>query len=362
MGTDFLIKRDDIRQTKFTESVEPTELMEGEVLFKVDEFAFTANNVTYAAVGEYLKYWHFFPSGEEGWGKLPVWGYGDVIASAHEEIKVGERMYGYWPLASHLKITAVNVTPHSLADGVPHRQALNPIYNQYVRVQNAPNFAPKGEYLNSLLRPMFTTSFLVDDFIDDNDLFGAEMLILSSASSKTGYGTAFMHAQNRSQRRSYEIIGLTSAPNVSFVQSLGCYDRILTYEEVETLPTDKQTVYVDFSGNGRLRHTVHSHFGDDLRYDCAIGLTAWDMQGTNRSLPGVPASMFFAPSQIQKRRHEWGGRVFQEKLDKAFAEFLDFAGNHIEVEVQAGETAVQTIYQQMVEGTAAPKKGFILSL
>ncbi|MEM7334067.1 MAG: DUF2855 family protein, partial [Chloroflexota bacterium] len=227
MRTDYLIARQDIRQIKVVKQDSLPALSEGEVLVKVDEVAFTANNVTYAVAGEFLKYWKFFPTDEEGWGKLPMWGYGDVIESSHSEIGIGERLYGYWPLGSHLVLTPIKITPYSLLDGVPNRQELNPVYNQYTRVQAMPDFAPEGEHLNSIMRPMFTTSFLVDDFLFDNDFFGAKMLVLSSASSKTGYGTAFMHHKNRSERFEYEIVGLTSAGNVSFVEGLGCYDRVL---------------------------------------------------------------------------------------------------------------------------------------
>ena len=38
--------------------------------------------------------------------------------------------------------------------------------------------------------------------------------------------------RNRAKRGDYEIVGLTSEGNVGFVESLGCYDRVLAYEEI----------------------------------------------------------------------------------------------------------------------------------
>ena len=52
---------------------------------KVDRFAFTANNITYAVLGDELKYWQLFPA-PEGFGNIPVWGFGEVIASKHPAI------------------------------------------------------------------------------------------------------------------------------------------------------------------------------------------------------------------------------------------------------------------------------------
>ena len=43
-----------------------------------------------------------------------------------------------------------------------------------------------------MYRPLFFTSFMLADQLEDNDWFGAEVLVLSSASSKTAYGTAFL--------------------------------------------------------------------------------------------------------------------------------------------------------------------------
>jgi NADPH:quinone reductase-like Zn-dependent oxidoreductase len=69
---------------------------------------------------------------------------------------------------------------------------------------------------------------VVEDFLDDNDYFGASRVVISSASSKTAIGSAFLAAR----RRGREIVALTSQSNVEFCRSLGCYDTVLTYDEV----------------------------------------------------------------------------------------------------------------------------------
>lgn len=361
MNKQFWINKSNLHETKFVEEALPTELAAGQVLCHVDEIAFTANNITYAVAGGFLKYWDFFPTGDEAWGQLPVWGFADVVASAHDEIGVGERLYGYWPLASHAVLTAVSVKSTNFSDGTAHRQHLSPIYNSYIRTANAPGF--DQERLNSLLRPMFTTSFLLDDFLADNDFFGGQKIVLSSASSKTGYGTAFLLHKNRDERSDYEIVGLTSEGNVGFVESLGCYDRVLAYEEVKAgLDPNVPAVYADFSGNGRLRHTIHHHYGDQLKYDSSIGLTDWTNRGSGKGLPGVEPVMFFAPSQAQKRQKEWGGAVFMRNVHLAMMAFMGFAANHVDVVALAGETAVSDTYHAMLNNEAPPKQGYILSL
>jgi hypothetical protein len=56
-----------------------------------------------------------------------VWGFGDVIASRHPGIEVGERLYGYFPMATHLVIEAAGVNNRSLHDAAAHRQNVAPV-------------------------------------------------------------------------------------------------------------------------------------------------------------------------------------------------------------------------------------------
>ena len=70
-AVDFIVKRDDWRQCRFIPATVESELQTGQVLFRVDRFAFTANNISYALAGDMLGYWRFFPT-VEGWGRLPV--------------------------------------------------------------------------------------------------------------------------------------------------------------------------------------------------------------------------------------------------------------------------------------------------
>ena len=127
---DIQVNRKDFHNYKIVKRETPNveALSTGQILVKVDQFAFTANNITYATVGEMVGYWKFFPISED-WGIIPVWGFSKVIASKNEDIKVGERFYGYYPMGSHLIMSPVKVKPTGFADGVEHRVALPPIYN-----------------------------------------------------------------------------------------------------------------------------------------------------------------------------------------------------------------------------------------
>src|SRR5882672_8547454 len=215
-STDFIVARNDLQQCKFIETRLPdtAALPDEALLIRIDRFAFTANNITYAVLGDQLKYWQLFPA-LENFGNIPVWGFGEVIASRHPGIAIGETLFGYFPMASHLVIEAADVNKRGLRDGAAHRQGVAPVYNAYARVSGNPAFMGKQGDYQALLRPLFMLSFLVDDFLAENEFFGARRVMLSSASSKTAFGLAhLLHG-----RDGIRAVGLTSASNVPFVKS-----------------------------------------------------------------------------------------------------------------------------------------------
>ena len=173
-STDFIVARNDLQQCKTIETQLPdaAALPDDALLIRIDRFAFTANNVTYAVLGDALKYWQLFPA-PENFGNVPVWGFGEVIASRHPAISVGERLFGYFPMASHLVIEAANVSKRGLRDAAAHRQGVAPVYNAYARVSGDAAFTGRQGDYQALLRPLFMLSFLVDDYLAENGLFGA---------------------------------------------------------------------------------------------------------------------------------------------------------------------------------------------
>jgi hypothetical protein len=176
MSTTILqIRKDHLPTTRWHERADEP-LAPGQVRVRIDRFALTSNNITYAAFGEAMNYWRFYPTGEEGWGVIPVWGFATVVESTHPEVPVGERVYGYFPMASHTVLTPVRVSAGGWADGAPHRAELHPVYNQLTRCATDPFYTPDTEDVQALLRPLFITSWLIDDFLADNDFFGARVM------------------------------------------------------------------------------------------------------------------------------------------------------------------------------------------
>ena len=357
----FLVKKSDLTQTQLASS-EPLALQAGQVRLSIELFSLTANNITYASFGDAMAYWNFYPR-EDEWGVIPVWGFAQVSESMCDGIEAGQRFYGYYPMASDVVLTPARVSPAGFSVNDGPRGKLAAVYNSYVNCALDPFYPHGSEAVQCLLRPLFITSWLIDDFLADNDFFGSESVLLSSASSKTAYGTAFCLAQ-RPQGKRPKIIGLTSSGNVAFCQSLGCYDQIITYDQLEGLNSAEPTTYVDYAGNAALRRRIHTHF-TQLKYSCSVGGTHVQELGGAKDLPGPKATLFFAPAQIAKRRDEWGGAMLNERLVQgwqAFAQRVAQPGDTwMDIEKHTQQTA-GAAYNSLLTGQLSPRSGQTWSL
>ena len=358
---DFLVRRDDLHRTEFrpAPAAADVKLDAGQALLAVDAFAFTANNVTYAVFGDSFQYWNFFPA-PEGWGRVPVWGFANVARSANPGLREGERIYGYLPMSTHFVVQADHVTPTGFHDVSAHRQPMSVFYNQYLRVAADPGYEPRREAEQMLFRPLFATAFLIDDFLAGERFFGARSVVVSSASSKTSMALAFQLHQRG--REACEVVGLTSARNAEFVRGLGTYHRVVTYENVATLDAAVPTVFVDMAGDRAVTTAVHRHFGDALRYSCAVGGTHWERLAFGVEVPGPTPTLFFAPDRLTKRLKDWGPEGFQSRLGEAWARFLPRIDGSMTIERSAGRGAIERVYRATLDGTADPRKGCVLSL
>ncbi|MGV7218755.1 DUF2855 family protein [Bradyrhizobium sp. UFLA05-112] len=357
-STDFIVARNDLEQCKLIETAipDPPALPADALLVKVERFAFTANNITYAVMGDELKYWQIFPA-PQGFGNIPVWGFGEVIASKHPNVAVGERLFGYFPMATHLVIEAVDVSKRALRDGAEHRKQVSPVYNVYSRVTGDPAFAGHQGDLQALLRPLFMLSFLVDDFLAENDDFGARSVLLSSASSKTAFGLAhLLHGRGR------KVIGLTSASNAAFVGALPCYNEVVTYDRVSLLPTDAPVAFVDMAGSSALRAELHHHFRDRMACSVRVGLTHRATDADEGALPGAKPRWFFAPDHIRKRAKDWGPGGIDQRFGVAWSGFAPMLEKCLTVVENRGAEAVRQIYLDTLKGRIPPEQGHMLSL
>ena len=351
------VRKDNWSETRLTSETLSDDLADNEVILKVDRQALTSNNISYAASGDQIGYWGFFPA-EQGWGRIPAMGWADVVASAHPEIKVGERVWGFFPFSTHLKINAGKVNAQQFVDVSEHRAEYAPVYAQFTRAAANPIYETTREDQDSLLRGLFMTSWLVEDFLNVSEGYGGSACLITSASSKTSI--ALGHCVK--QRGAMASIGVTSQGNVAFCEGLGCYDKVVSYDELESLDASRPVVMVDMAGSASVLGALHHHFGDNMKYSCRVGATHYDEMGSVDGLPGATPEFFFAPGHIQTRSAELGGGNLMRQLGAAYVGFREFCDGWLQIQVNRGEAAVADTYQSVLAGKVAPQSGQIIAM
>lgn len=352
--SDFLVKRDDLRECRIAESGPPA-VEPGQALLRVARFGMTANNVTYAVMGEALSYWDFFPAAE-GWGRVPVWGFATVERSAAEGVEEGTRIYGYLPPSSHLLVTPVRADASGFVDGSPHRAALPPAYHRYQATQRDAFYTADSEDVQALLRPLFFTSFLIDDQLEDEGLIDRGPIVISSASSKTAIAAAFLLAR----RPGVELIGLTSPRSAEFVAGLGIYGSVVTYDAIAAIEP-RPTTYVDFCGDAEVRRALHAHIGGELVHDISVGATHWEELGSGGGDP-LGAAFFFAPTRVTKRRKDWGRAGLEQRVAEGWHPFCEWTGGWLEPIRDSGFEGVRDAYLDLLEGRTDPRTAHVIDL
>ena len=352
---DFQIALADLRRCRLVEAP-ARELEAREARLEVERFGLTANNVTYAKFGEAMSYWRFFPA-EDGWGHMPVWGFARVSESREGALEEGTRVYGYLPPASELIVSPQRVDERRFRDGAVHRAQLPGTYNSYARTDADPVYDAGSENLQMLLRPLFFTSYLIDDFLSDTGLLDGNAIVLSSASSKTAIGLAFL----LSRRDGVEVLGLSSTRGAEFARSLGCYADVLAYEDGASLP-DRDAVYIDMAGDARVRELVHGHLGGRLAHSAVVGVTHHEHMGAvPDDLPGPRPAFFFAPDQVNKRTKEWGAEELERRLAQAWRPFMQWTDGWLEVVEGRGGEALRKAYLELLDGNVDPAKAHVFS-
>ena len=329
----------------------PAELADGQVRLAVDVFGMSANNISYAMTGEFLGYWAHFPV-DDTRGCVPVWGFADVAESRHPDIGVGERIFGYLPMATDVVVQPEEISDLAFSDSIEHRSALHPWYRRLYRCAADPVYRAEAEGLQATVWALFMTGWAIAD-----DLAGsAQTVVASSASSKTSLALAWAM---RELGVDVEVVGLTSAANAAFVEQSGVYDSVRTYEDLDVSDLDGPVAYVDFAGNAGLKERVHTALGDRLTDSVIVGGTHQGGDPATGDLVGPAPRFFFIPDVAEAA--EDGHAGFHTRFADALAAFAPWIDGLLELDEASGVDAVVAAYDELLAGNPGPTRSKVLS-
>ena len=343
-GYCFEVRREDLTDTRMT-GTGTGPPGEGEVLFAVERFGLSANNVTYAALGDALRYWELFPA-EPGWGRIPVWGYLRVRSSRVPGIEAGRQAFGLCPMATEVTLRPVRAGQATFTEGSAYRSGLASAYNVYSWADTG---APDAALV---LRPVFWLSFTLDDYLS-RQAPGERPVLVTSASSKAALGLAYLLG-----RRGVPVTGLTSARHYPFVAGLGRYDQVVRYDQAEDLAA-AGAVLADIAGNGALRDRIGRRGGRPAEIVSA-GLTHPEASGAAGARAGVS---FFVPDEISARARDWGWPALERRYEDALGGFARSAGAWLRVVRHRGLDAADGVYQAILANqVGSPAEAHVIDM
>ncbi len=337
--------------------VEPAPLADGAARLRLDLFALTSNNLTYAAMGDgYAGYWDFFP-GPPGWGRPPAWGFGTVIESKAEGVAEGARYYGFFPVSQTLDVSPRKVGARGFVDGAPHRAGKATVYNHYADSRADPAYDALFEVEQPLIRPLFPSGWWVADRVRQDR---PASVVISSASSKTALSAA---VQLRRQGES-ELVAITSARHREFVIGTGLYAQVHSYDDLAGLSARAPVTFIDFLGRDDLTAALHRRLGAALQRSILVGATDWraspgGLRQPGQALTEAPTEVLFVPDYAAGRLgtdRELGTAMLRD-LRQFYADSRAlFAARR-----ETGEAAITAAWSRLARNEMAPGVGLVLS-
>jgi hypothetical protein len=259
----------------------------GEILVHITKLSVTANTVTYSLVGRHsLKTFEHFPVPNPKYASVPAWGVGVVTSSKNASVPVGTRLQGYYPMRKHVILTPSKVKRKQFEDTASHRAALIPAYRTYRMIQQ-PATKDQEQMENLLLTDalLFSTGW---GCAQQGLEMGGNTILITSASSRTSLTAAFS-AQHHKMFQ--EVIGVTSARNVTFVKSTGLYDTVCTYDDIAGslgYKDGRKVVVYDMAGNREAKLKIRQHFGEAVVDYASVGQTTVSVNDANPLGRGMP--------------------------------------------------------------------------
>ncbi len=359
MSIAFDVKKEDLAQSRVISIDEMSQKeTENSVWVKTEKFAFSANNITYAAFGSSMLYWNINPRDDE-WGNIPVWGNAVVTKSNRDDIKVAQRLYGVFPMATEAMLNLTSSMPGTFMENSEHRSAVAPVYNRYTILRENQGQMPEdAQDAMIVFQPLFITAYLLASYLGDQECFGAKQVVVTSASSKTAIGLSHYL---QSSSADVKVVGLTSEGNKNFVSGLSSYDEAVTYDEIETTLPKQSTVVVDFAGDPALVGRLRSELGDELVKIIGIGATDWQSSEKQLTQQAKDVEFFFAPTHIGQRIKAEGAAEFQKGIAEAWKSLLPEVAKWIEIKRVTGPQDIESAYIEILNNRVKPSEGYVFS-
>lgn len=348
------------------------------IVLRIDKFSMTQMTIGYLMKGftrTFGGYHHFFSSKEDGVYRSAAWGIATVIESGHLKVPVGTRLFGPMPICKYFHQKVLRTIPASRnGDDPPVVEFQNedmPFNMQRFQEYEilAPSSAEDPEFEDWKLatKEIYTMAFYMDEQLL-TETGQINSVIISCASSKTAMALAYclkMRGGSAIEREMEHLVGLTSKEHYDFVVSTGLYQEVYTYDDVESLPTDKTIVYMDFKCDGALRQAITLKLGTNLMYNMVLGPAVFQKRMKDQVFEKRAREVIFDESTWRERRRmvaEVTKTGRNEKLRNSYKAYVERMKRYITVRHSCGLEQVKDVYENIYGNKASPAELHVCSM
>lgn len=350
--------------------VVPTTLAPSSIRFRTRILGQTVNNLTYARMGMFMGWYDIYPlpsdipapfNDSKKYGRVPAWGYAEVIESTVPGINPGYTIYGYIPTSTGIETVRVEFASHNgtkidnqiiVLD--EHRQHVWKIYNRYrlcaplSELEKEPGLKSLG--YDALMSALFGTGYCINRYAfaweegnrihpsgegewsaQDADLRGATVVVLN-ASGKTGMSFAYNLRQDRPvEYQPAKVIGVGSPASVSILEKSKLYNMVVQNTEFEETSADvvqwktTRIVLLDFGARvGALEPWLNSLKATSIpfaRITIGSAPAVPDPEAVKKGRPDRSGMNMVHASLLRDKGIAIGGAGYFEEFDRAFEGF-----------------------------------------
>lgn len=408
-----------VHTTLSTHSHPLPSLAANSVRVRTSLISLTANNLTYARAGDLFGWWQAFPVPSHlpapyndpiQYGIVPVWGYGKIVESKIDKLKVGTLLYGYWPASNlpvDLELQPLEPEGHWY-DRTEHRKALWSIYHRYqaqdplLRLDKLTQAKLEHRAWLTVFRPVWECGFAIDRFLfgdvpvhplgkdggdwtaEDADLSGAVVVSLS-ASGKTARSFNDACLNNRKPGTGpLGFVAVTGRADGSLLAAEGSIPTMtVSYGQATSSDTldfivsksPNKVVIVDFGGRGDSLSSLISVIKDHTTLSSAklliIGIGGEAKVPTSSEDLGQYLKTLRRPERIQMNTsavrddaiEKLGAEKYWDMVEEGWKGFVD-RGNmtDLKLELANGVGAFEKGWRKLCEGGAADVDGMAFNL
>jgi len=107
---------------------------------------------------------------------------------------------------------------------------------------------------------------------------------------------------------------------------------------------------------------LHARLAGYLNCSVAVGISHQDQFAPRADVVGPKHKFFFAPSQFEKRKKDWGKGVIEDKIDKATWMIIEDAARWLTFDTHAGLISGMASNAALVAGSANTKIGHMVEV